>query len=367
MKFNRCQLFEYLRSHSSGMNDPKLPEILFNYVSINSQTENVSNVTNLQKQLSLFLAKVQCKWQKAGRHTSRFLSENERWLSEDQEFSELSTVAPSSAEASNEKVESSLLSVAAGRPSTSFEESSERSKRRKTEHLREFGTQELLYACQMKLREDGELAAASIVKSLSSDFHVGDIQRNKSLKLATSQSLITPYSPDEALALYLDSQLSRDSYLMLRLGAKEKGADIYPTLQKLHEAKRACYPNAITISDHKSSVELQCLLDHTVLRLCKALDPEISTVINNNHISKLTLRGKWGFDGATGQSLYKQTSESHRDFASEESLFIVSYVPLQLLGISEENHKDFILWINPRPSSTHFCRPISFEFIKETS
>lgn len=44
-------------------------------------------------------------------------------------------------------------------------------------------------------------------------------------------------------------------------------------------------------------------------------------------------------------------------------MFIASLVPLRLIEITSEA----VLWENPRPSSTRFCRPISIEFAKETA
>lgn len=46
---------------------------------------------------------------------------------------------------------------------------------------------------------------------------------------------------------------------------------------------------------------------------------------------------------------------------SDRTVFIISFVPLKI--ISEDND---ILWINERPSSIRYCRPIKFEFTKET-
>ena len=42
-------------------------------------------------------------------------------------------------------------------------------------------------------------------------------------------------------------------------------------------------------------------------------------------------------------------------------MFCTTLVPLQL------RYKDHILWHNPVPSSTRFCRPIHLQFKKETT
>jgi len=51
-------------------------------------------------------------------------------------------------------------------------------------------------------------------------------------------------------------------------------------------------------------------------------------------------------------------------YLSASSLFVTSYVPLRLISQLDESK---IIWKNPRPSSTRFCRPIRFQFKKETT
>jgi len=48
-------------------------------------------------------------------------------------------------------------------------------------------------------------------------------------------------------------------------------------------------------------------------------------------------------------------------------LFLFSLVPLQLQCNVENNNDKIVLWKNPRPSSTRFCRPIKYMFKKETA
>lgn len=80
-------------------------------------------------------------------------------------------------------------------------------------------------------------------------------------------------------------------------------------------------------------------------------------------LGDVTLIGKWGFDGSSGHSEYKQCFP---DSTMEDgSLFVTSYVPLRLVSTSTTS-EETILWKNPRPSSTRYCRPIRFQFAKET-
>ena len=70
-----------------------------------------------------------------------------------------------------------------------------------------------------------------------------------------------------------------------------------------------------------------------------------------------TLISKWGCDGSSGHSTHKQRFKNSD--ATDEFLFVFSFVPLRL------SDGQNIIWQNPRPSSTLYCRPIKFIFSKE--
>ncbi|KAF2889120.1 hypothetical protein ILUMI_17053 [Ignelater luminosus] len=67
---------------------------------------------------------------------------------------------------------------------------------------------------------------------------------------------------------------------------------------------------------------------------------------------------KWGCDGSQ-QTRFKQEFESNSD--SDANIFQSSFVPLQL-SCNQENK---VIWQNPLPSSTRFCKPIGIRFVKE--
>lgn len=61
----------------------------------------------------------------------------------------------------------------------------------------------------------------------------------------------------------------------------------------------------LAVTESKAEIELQSLLDHTT---CRILDSQkdILERVPTDSTQNLTLFGKWGFDGTTGQSKYKQ-------------------------------------------------------------
>lgn len=81
---------------------------------------------------------------------------------------------------------------------------------------------------------------------------------------------------------------------------------------------------------------------------------------------------KWGCDGSSGHNEYMQKpteSYSDEDTTSDGNLFLFSLVPLQLNAYlkDEEVGVKKCIWKNPTPSSTRYCRPIKFKYLKETS
>jgi hypothetical protein len=83
------------------------------------------------------------------------------------------------------------------------------------------------------------------------------------------ESKITPYTPNEALALMVSADLTKHQYLVLRKGSLCKGVDLYPAYNKVKRAKHMCYPHEskIRISDISAEIELQEIVNLTLTRL----------------------------------------------------------------------------------------------------
>ena len=105
-----------------------------------------------------------------------------------------------------------------------------------------------------------------------------------------------------------------------------RGTPVYPS-HKILAAKRRCCPepSAITVMETSAEVELQHLLDHVSSRLLQ---------ITRDDLLKL--------------------------------VFFTSTVPLQL-SVVNETKEEIVVWKNPRPSSSRFCRPIRLQFFKESA
>ena len=64
-----------------------------------------------------------------------------------------------------------------------------------------------------------------------------------------------------------------------------------------------------------------------------------------------------GYDSATGQHIYNQKTNMNVDDVDENSLFVTNLIPLRLYYKGDESR---IIWKNPVPNSTRYCRQIRF-------
>lgn len=170
-------------------------------------------------------------------------------------------------------------------------------------------------------------------------------------------NVATPtYIPSSiVLAIMMDAELTKFQYECIKNGFKNQGYNFLPPYKKVAEEKAKCYPDDMQISEKDASVSLQSLLDHTIRRLFKSRSNE---EVNAMTDTSCTLTSKWGCDGSSGHVEYNQNLSGD---ISDKNLLLVSMVPLSLQSTSGDEY-----WRNKSPSSTRYCRPISFEFAKET-
>lgn len=136
-----------------------------------------------------------------------------------------------------------------------------------------------------------------------------------------------------------------------------------PSYSTVLEAKTRCYPlpGSVTVTEKSAEVQLQALLDHTIQRLIFFLK-EVLEKLSPLESEYVFLDFKWGSDGSSGHAQYKQRMNS--DIIDD--MFFTATVPLQLYVLLPRSTERKILWQNPRPSSTRFCRPIRFQMRYET-
>lgn len=225
---------------------------------------------------------------------------------------------------------------------------SKQKKRRSHDHTGE-DSSELAYAAAARLKEEGNEDIASVIEYMLKNPEAA-VKINETLKKPVKTVIFTP---EKALGLLLSLKLSKWQYITLREAAAREGAkDIYPSYYKVQQTKLDCYPpkQSVSVTDSSARITIQALLDITVTRILQSLSDDVQN-------KQLKLISKWGFDGASNQSRYKQRMESVHD---DSSIFMTSLVPLKLTD------GDNTLWTNPKPCSALYCRPVQFTFVKES-
>ena len=330
---------------------------------------------NATKSATLYFKSFKLKWEKASRKASRFEAREDGWLkkpfdtgkppepptpskSADSIVVDENDEPQASGDATGTKrplgEDSSNVDAkrGPGRPKVDFSDlSSPTSRRSRAAELGEsHSAQELLEMAAHLLRKQGRHKDAEVVKGIALSKEDGEFMESQSQN----------YSSDEALALILDARLSKEDYQTLRDGAVKRGSKLYPAYNHVREAKERCIPKDVKYSDYSAEIPLQSIVDHTVQRLMLTLEKPDCAL-------GTTLVAKWkaGFDGSTGQSVYKQlpSEEAGEDLAGNQEQSLM-YTAIVLLEISDEATGK-VYYQNNKASSTHYCRPVSFRYIKE--
>jgi len=110
--------------------------------------------SGLKKKLHIFMNEFDKRWKKCNRTKNRFDTIFETWLSKKFILPEIPKILPKSH---------------VGRPKVLFPDACDKTKRHKTQKLRESNsTEELVYAAQLSLKETGNVNASKLLKEATS-------------------------------------------------------------------------------------------------------------------------------------------------------------------------------------------------------
>jgi len=115
---------------------------------------------------------------------------------------------------------------------------------------------------------------------------------------------------------------------------------LYPSYDKVLEAKKLCYPpeNSITVTETKAEIKLQALLDHTATRIAEVSKERLDECLLQCN-GKLTLISKWGCDGSGNHALYKQKVIESDELLVDSNVVMTCLVPLQLYADTTDVRK----------------------------
>ncbi|XP_020712608.1 uncharacterized protein LOC110117565 [Ceratitis capitata] len=216
-----------------------------------------------------------------------------------------------------------------GRPRLPYSDAGSRLKRKMATDLaniEENNTSFLVHAASISAKKEKMSDTTFVLKhSISTSSASTEIRK----KLIFSEPV--PLTPIQALAFLIDNSLTKAQYNGMRALNKTQFSNNYPSYNKVSEAKLACRPAGVHVTETREN------------------------------ITDVKLIASYGFDGTTGQSMYKQRFLEDESHLKDDSVFVTSLIPLKLTDDLETP-----LWINKSTQSVRFCRPLKIEFTKET-
>lgn len=312
------------------------------------------DLQKLRKTVSALQSKRNEKFVAAKRMIKRFNQLNKEWLNSEFKIPDLNTI----------NVEKPSSEIRPGRPSIEFKDKSKRSQRRESAEISaqcKHDPLRIVMACRHAVRQSGHKDLTPILKEISKSPQCPAKVR-KLLDISTLT--IIRKTPEEGLAFVLDNCLSKSTYLNMRLESKSCGADIWPIYNDVRKVKEKCRPpkETISIRENVAEVAVQPLLNHTAKRIINMQAAVILQTLRRTDCMEVdtVLTCTWGFDESTGHSAYQQRWQNKENM-SDESLFATTLIPLRLATST-----GLTLWNNRAPQSSRFCRPIKFEFVKES-
>lgn len=298
-------------------------------------------ISTIKQRFANFKSELKQRWLKAHKKEDVFRKYNDSWL---QGTFQLPVVTSETRR---------------GRPCKVFDESSERSKRRKTEEIRSNVDGEVIVcAAQTELRKTGKRDASDVLRNMLCSPTRATKYKKALDGSSNAKTDIDSLTPFQALAMFVDADLTRRQYEIIRSTNKK----FFPCYSLLQKAKQECYPapEDCKVTSTTAESNLQALVDLTARRLSTYLEDVLLTLTEEER-QGLKLICKWGCDGSQ-QSRYKQKMENDAD--SDANIFQSCFVPVRLV-CGKDDQK--VIWQNPKPSSPRFCRLIRFRFVKESN
>lgn len=182
-----------------------------------------------------------------------------------------------------------------------------------------------------------------------------DLENNNSMD---SSSLIERHSAETAFAFYVNNDFTKAKWINLHKDCKSR----YPSYDVIKKEKDKCKPNNYFISENEVRVTLQALLNKSAERLVYAL----TMTQDKDNFDNCVLLVNLGFDGSSGHvNPHQKINQSDPQARQATStLFITSMTILRLTYKDEHgNPKE---WLNAKPQSFKFCRPLRLALELET-
>jgi hypothetical protein len=170
-------------------------------------------------------------------------------------------------------VTNNTITKSHGRPKKHFEESCDKTKKKRVQHLLDsHSSQEQAFASRLSLRSSGKRHASTVIGEVTETTPTRAYKFKKAYKIFTQNSSINKmFTPEEALAILVDLNLTKQQYMKLRQRLKEKEVNVFPSYDVIKNIKKECYPpdHSILITESSAEIKMQAILDTTTSRIVK--------------------------------------------------------------------------------------------------
>lgn len=211
----RSELFEVWKEKKGKSRDIKMKHVRDHVL---SKLDRISkeNCRNLKKSVARFCTDLEKRWLKANNTLSRFLESNGDWLK-------------------GNEVLNPTQNKSKGRPKKQFAELNKQNKRRRVKEIRNSATsKELAFATEMQVRADGSEDAAKLVNEALQTTPTRATKIRQAWKSHVDTKLERFLTDDEALALFIDGDFSKEQWTLLRKSVKQCNVpQFYPSYKRL--------------------------------------------------------------------------------------------------------------------------------------
>ena len=293
IKFIKHQLYLVIKDRVLIDKNELLKNLLFDYILEVNQTDlrSPKQCRNILKIMENFIQNLKKKLYNHNRQRDRFEIKEASWLQSDlvileklDEHSIASTF--NNITYQNEKKTS-------GRKCLEWEQSSIRTKRRKSEKMGTNHTyDELILSAIVSSRRSQCYSLCFTLNQLVSS----PSQPNKVANMIKNEKPIIKLSPKEGLVLMVSAGLSQRAYQKIRITAKERNANIYPLYSDILLARKECYPDGIIFIEQSTEIKTKHhsrkdirlhTIEDQLHYLLITSDPIISTIIISQDRSKV--------------------------------------------------------------------------------
>lgn len=208
------------------------------------KTFKTEELKSARQKIRNLLLSFRRKWRAKDVHRTwnSFLAKHENWLKRTMELSITDEL----------QLEKVFDLPGPGRPTKSFDECAQRAKRQKiseTVNSLEISTNLMMAVAQKVAMKEKKQDTAKVLKIFSQN-------ENHQELLKVLQNPLQKLTPTQALALYYDSNQSKNSYTQLKKIAKAQNADIFPSYQEMAAEKLCWYPEGNILRNYNLKILL---------------------------------------------------------------------------------------------------------------